>query len=691
MRKVSETRASPHLSMLETSDQAALANMTDQELIKAFLDLGPQFSEMEKMFLEVENKKISNAEKESKEEFDLVRDEKMDDEEKISLKVEKIPPSDLDQVSNNKSKYPDYNFEDSTIPTGWCSKLVHNGSGSGFRKVFRSPGGKLFQTRKGALRFMMEEPCFPEADVDLMRSHCVYKMRTHTDKIPPPLSTTNQVSKQEVYNTNDPTLPKGWSSKILSNGINRAPKKLIRSPQGQVFLSRKKAWEFMMERSENYSKYEIEKMKQHSHPCVVIRERSSPADVKVESKEIKHSETGKSVIFSDQIKASDDDKAWLSDPMLPPGWLYKYVVKNDGSLKSGHKRIMKFKTVEGKEIESSWKALKFMRSNAKYSNYEIESFVSFYRKKNKSEQEDCMEEAREGDKMENNISRETSARKTSRVVDNSRFCEHPLLPTGWLMARYELSKGGTLIRYKSPAGEKIHSRKKVLEMMKTQGYSRAEIEDVQKITTIVKKEEDADRHEPQKIEQTDEADEETLENLTTSEVIKMDDSSEDFSLISENQLEILDDLTLDEEAILNLTEDDFEIVGHTYSEDSSSLSEETDKTSSEDTASQPLSEENQDSDESRLEENASLGPKISYSPEAFHILSEAFQENGIISEAETSSLSDLICAPQKDVKWFFLKMRHIVREKNIEDDKDQISELLESLTQTPCDMDLITI
>ena len=43
---------------METSSaRAALEKMTDQELIKAFLDLGPQFSELEKMFLDVENKR----------------------------------------------------------------------------------------------------------------------------------------------------------------------------------------------------------------------------------------------------------------------------------------------------------------------------------------------------------------------------------------------------------------------------------------------------------------------------------------------------------------------------------------------------------------------------------------------------------------------------------------------------------
>ena len=534
-------------------------------------------------------------------------------------------------------------------------------------------------TRKGALQFMIEEKCFPEADVDVMRSHCVYKMRIPTDKLPSPLQ------KPEVYNTNDPSLPKGWSSKLLSNGAKRAPKKLIRSPQGQVFTSRRKALEFMMENSEKYSKYEMEKMLQHiGQSSVSIRERSSPTEVKEETAEIKS-------VISDQSKASEDGQGWLSDPMLPPGWLYNYVVKTEGSERSGHKPLMKFKTAEGDQIETSWKALKFMRSKAKYSSCEIESFVSFYRKKKKSDQEDCIEEAREGDigngeavpdKIESNVSRESSARKTRRVVDSRRFSEHHLLPTGWLLARYELAKGGTLIRFKSPAGETIYSRKKVLEMMKTQGYSRAEMEDVEKIT-FVKKKEDV-----KKELQTQES-EETLVKVTTSEV-KMDDNSEDleFSLISE---ETSDELTLDEEAILNLTEDDFEILGHTYSEDFSVLSEETEQTTSEDTGSQHQSEEIQDCDESLEEENASLGPKISYSLEAFHILSEAFNENRIISEADTRCLSDLIGGPEKDVKWFFLKLRHLVRDKNIEDQREQISELLESLTQTPCDVDLITI
>lgn len=676
--------------MLETSSQVELEKMTDQELIKAFLDLGPRFSELQKMFQEVESKKIITAKKESMEVKDQVGDDQIDnpmpDEEKSSLKMEE---NEATQESDNKSKYPDYNFGDPTIPTGWCSKLVNNGPKSGYRKIFRSPDGKLFLTRKGALQFMLEEKCFPEADVDLMRSHCVYKTRICNDKIPGPLP-ASKVSKPELYNTNDPTLPKGWSSKLLSNGSRRAPKKMIRSPQGEVFLSRRKALEYMLENREKYSKYEIEKMKQLSQPSVPIRESPSSAHLKEEDA------PGKS-LSSDQKKASDEVKVWLSDPMLPPGWLYNSPVKNEAGQK-GSKRVMKFRTVEGKEIESSWKALKFMRSNAKYSNCEIESFVSFYRKKKKSDQEeDSLEEAREleivnGDrseeKLEKNISPESSARKSGRVVNLGRFSPHPLLPSGWLMARYELTKGGTLIRFKSPAGETIHSRKKVLEMLKSEGYSPAEIENFQKITSVSKKEDEAPRQELQNTEHTEKTvDVETLGKVVISEVKTVDNPEDlEFSLISESSLNTSDDLTLDEEAILNLTEDDFEIVGHTYSEDSSQVSEETDETFSEDAA-----QENLDCDESLLEENASLGPKISYSPEAFHILSEAFQENTSISEAEISSLSDLICAPQKDVKWFFLKLRHLVRGKNIEDDWEKISELLESLTQSPCDADPITI
>ena len=64
--------------MLETSSQAELEKMTDQELIKAFLDLGPRFSELQKMFQEVESKRIITAKKESMEVIDQVGDDQID-------------------------------------------------------------------------------------------------------------------------------------------------------------------------------------------------------------------------------------------------------------------------------------------------------------------------------------------------------------------------------------------------------------------------------------------------------------------------------------------------------------------------------------------------------------------------------------------------------------------------------------
>ena len=90
--------------MMETSSaRAALEKMTDQELIKAFLDLGPQFSELEKMFLDVENKRIINAGKESVKKFDQSRDGQVATEEKTSLKLEAIDhPMSVEKETNLK-------------------------------------------------------------------------------------------------------------------------------------------------------------------------------------------------------------------------------------------------------------------------------------------------------------------------------------------------------------------------------------------------------------------------------------------------------------------------------------------------------------------------------------------------------------------------------------------------------------
>ena len=102
----------------------------------------------------------------------------------------------------------------------------------------------------------------------------VEKMRSNMQSVS---TSTSKVGSQDwhQYTTNDPTVPKGWSSKLLSNGSSKAPKKIYRSPQGHVFPSRKKALEFMLDNSEKYSKYEIEKMKQHIHPGIMDKENTN--------------------------------------------------------------------------------------------------------------------------------------------------------------------------------------------------------------------------------------------------------------------------------------------------------------------------------------------------------------------------------------------------------------------------------
>lgn len=699
--------------------------MTDQELIKAFLELGPKFSELQKMFLEFENYEIQ-----AENEVGQSCETKTGEEEEDGLK--------------NQAKYRDYDFEDLTVPRGWGSKIIRNNGDpkDGQSKVFLSPSGQMFLTRRSSLELMMEES-FPEEDVQLMRSHCRNTDSKSTDSNPSSkgLSPTNHSTQ---YSTNDPTIPKGWSSKLVSNGSRKAPKKIYRSPQGQVFHSRLKALEFMMKNCEKFSRYEIEKMKQHIHPNVIRKEKANllrlrsvggksevekEEDEKIEEKtkdnkreeemeEDRNEENKKyekdddDEMEEDKVEKMDKEKeedekveeeyekekdekekyeeeeedkkglmmesssqCWLSDERLPPGWLYSFVVQVNQSQPDGYYSSIIFTTDEGTQIQSYGKALKFMRSNPKYSNSEIESFASFYRKR-----EDCRENVEPHDDLvkdelfidteTQNVtldvpadSRPVTSSPKKKIRGSGRYSEHPLLPAGWQVAIYPLSKGGTLVRFKTPDGETIHSRKKVVKILESQGYSRSELENVAKIRTT------KDEYEA-KNESLDD------DNIVA-DISDVESNEMEFSLISESELgDTSANTILDVETIMGLTEEDFELVGDSYTEESQQGE---------------VSPSTEDQETLSSEENDSVGPNISFTLESFDILSGAFQENNQISMEEISHLSDITSLPQKDVKWFFLKVRHLVQGNNVEGQEEQISDLLESLQQTSGENDFITI
>ena len=725
--------------------------MSNQELIKAFLDLQPKFLEIEKMFLELENEKImTDIDTPAGEVQQSTEDETVDREEHTEEK--------RNNSLQNKSKFPDYDYEDPTVPPGWGSKLVRNGDNrNSLRKVFRSPCGKMFLTRKTALEFMMKGG-FSEDDVEKMRSN-MQSVSTSTSK----------VGSQDwhQYTTNDPTVPKGWSSKLLSNGSSKAPKKIYRSPQGHVFPSRKKALEFMLDNSEKYSKYEIEKMKQHIHPGIMdkentnIREKKDQGkkedlgedkreDLRVDTTKDGREEKGEDLEerkkvdeggdkredFEERKKedkgeekredlgerkkednkndcqadSHGDNKSWQSDPRLPPGWRYSSVVRLDQSNTLANKTVLKFKTDEGSEIDSTWKALKLMRSTSKYSNNEIESFVSFYREKNKSEKKEDVEPLE--DKGNSEPSTDTEDRVVKPLGDPStensgnispkkkirgsgRFTDHPLLPNGWLLAMYELTKGGTLMRFKSPEGELIHSRKKVIEILKEQGYSRSEIENVAKIRTV--KDENNIKNDLT-FDKNNLVPEENPQNMEAKDLDSVGgeiDTTTDleFSLSSDSELDHSASSILDEKTIMALTEDDFEIVDEPYIEESSSMANNTEEAehAEEGAVSPPARRETEESLMSDDDPHESVGPKISFSVSNFDILSEAFQENNEISMEEASSLSQLTCLAQQDVKWFFLKVRHLLHTRQMEGQQAQVADTLESLKQSRLENDLITI
>ena len=138
-----------------------------------------------------------------------------------------------------------------------------------------------------------------------------------------------------------------------------------------------------------------------------------------------------------------------------------------------------------------------------------------------------------------------------------------------------------------------------------------------------------------------------------------------------------------------LTEDDFEIVDEPYVDESSSVANNTEE--AEHAEEEAVSPDTATEESLQSDLHESVGPKISFSVSNFDILSEAFQENNEISMEEASSLSQLTCLAQQDVKWFFLKVRHLLHTRQLEGQQAQIADTLGSLKQSRLENDLITI
>jgi len=76
-------------------------------------------------------------------------------------------------------------------------------------------------------------------------------------------------------------------------------------------------------------------------------------------------------------------------------------------------------------------------------------------------------------------------------------------------------------------------------------------------------------------------------------------------------------------------------------------------------------------------EESSIGPKLSIDRSAFRQLAVLFMKSPIPSNFDLSNISRATGVSAKDVKWWFIKIRHRVKVNNV--GKDQIKSYLDSI------------
>ena len=285
--------------------------------------------------------------------------------------------------------------DDSIVPRGWKTKEYKVGNSSHLRYI--SPCGHIFTTRTSALKFMFDNKAtFNDEEVKNMRlllqkhdkwysdpqlptgwlyksfkakHHCISFLTNEAVLLSSREAALKHLEENEMleernllqgfissvqrndriednsWNFNDHTVPSGWKTKIKQNGKLGSVLVLI-SPDGQLFMGRKKALKYMIENKNLYSDSEVEEMrlllkvhdgwianndlprnwlykKERNNGLSFLDSfgnyyRSKEQLFATLSKEIL--DTLRNFLDSQGVSCLSQD-AWVSnDPSLPPGW-----------------------------------------------------------------------------------------------------------------------------------------------------------------------------------------------------------------------------------------------------------------------------------------------------------------------------------------------------------------------------------
>ena len=301
------TVAMSAITMRLREEKERLRGLSDQEIIKEFLALGKEFSELQVQLRQASEEdarrkrvKVLTQEtllEESDEDMEEDEDQADLSEEEFKIKNLEIKLVNMSQENSTPSEEqydddeadsspeikskpasPSFQFDDPSVPQGWGTKMIPNGVNKGDRKIFKSPCGRIFYSRRSAKQFMTcPSQNYSQSDIDLMESKFAKKLVEQAPKADEKRNgsadaliientDSENIKTRTDFSYDDPTVPKGWGIKLRSNGTKKgvrlAPRKNFCDPNGLVFLSGREAYEHMMKAKE-YGENDLEMMKKH--------------------------------------------------------------------------------------------------------------------------------------------------------------------------------------------------------------------------------------------------------------------------------------------------------------------------------------------------------------------------------------------------------------------------------------------
>eukprot|EP00092_Neocalanus_flemingeri_P028787 GFUD01031252.1.p1 GENE.GFUD01031252.1~~GFUD01031252.1.p1 ORF type:complete len:1463 (+),score=442.15 GFUD01031252.1:69-4457(+) len=272
-----------------------------------------------------------------------------------------------------------------------------------------------------------------------------------------------------------------------------------------------------------------------------------------------------------------------------------------------------------------------------------------------------------------------------------RYEPDPFLPVGWKQATYFVKKSGIEIhRYMSPDGQKFTSRKLMINFMKNKGYDQNDLDRVMEGTKCKRKavvknnssaEESLEEPAPEEPKIRKVIKERFITSLNNINNGKEDnkrkrpvseDKKDDETVDANNSLNYNADISENVEACWNDIGDKKRRRGRPRKDEEDEIRIK--KEPNTDSILEPVSNETTAQKE---DDESSIGPKMSISRSAFKLLSLLFLKSPIPSNSELASISKSTDVSSKDVKWWFIKIRHKVKINKVE--KDQVKNYLDSL------------